>query len=303
MFALSWFGTVLLGLLIVTPALIVASKFRRPDSPSATRRATAPAMLLGVALVTALTFWQSSYPLLFVPLIALLATTHLLGVFGASMGVLVIAVVASSLSFADHGPVMLMQTSTVTKSFFLQLYLLALFATALPLAALLASRERLAAECRRSERMHRLLAEASNDIVVRFALDGTPLYVSPACYAVLGYSPEEMMVRGAVRDVHPADRAPFIEAWMKVVRGANVGTCLYRRRRSDGREVWLEAAYRLADAKATGGDPEVVATVRDVTQRRLAELATVEAAGRLREANDMLADAEAVAHLGHCALI
>lgn len=301
-FAVSWFATVLLGLLIVTPALIVFSGLRMSDA--AVPRAPPltvqiGAMLLGLAAVTGLVFWQSTYPLLFVPLIALLAITHRMGVLGASMGVLVIAIAASSLSFVGHGPVMLMQASLTERSVFLQLYLLALFATALPLAALLASRERLAGACRLSERMHRLLSEASGDIVVRFALDGTPLYVSPACRHVLNYSPDGMLARGAIRDIHPEDRPDVLETWSRVVRGAVSETCTYRQRAGDGREIWLEAAYRFASEGATGGRPEIVATVRDVTRRRLAEIASDEAARELRQANEMLAEAEAVAQLGH----
>lgn len=140
------------------------------------------------------------------------------------------------------------------------------------------------ASMRSSERMHRLLAEASSDIIVRFALDGTPLYVSPACYPVLGFAPEEMMIRGAVRDIHPDDREKVLSAWTEVVRGKKAAICLYRQRRRDGQEVWLEAAYHLANAEATGGEPEIVATVRDVTRRRIAELATVEARERAEAA-------------------
>ncbi len=153
--------------------------------------------------------------------------------------------------------------------------------------------EQVAAEAavRKSEGMHRLLAEASSDIIVRFALDGTPLYVSPACYAVLGFEPDEMMTRGAVRDIHPDDRTLVLEAWTRVVRGETPEICLYRQRRHDGGEAWLEAAYRLVDAEATGREPEIVATVRDVTRRRLAEIATSEAAARLQETNLMLVEA------------
>jgi PAS domain S-box-containing protein len=142
-----------------------------------------------------------------------------------------------------------------------------------------------------SERMHRLLAEASTDIIVRFALDGTPLYVSPACHAVVGFTPDEMMARGAVRDIHPDDQAHVLRAWRRVVSGETTEICLYRQRRKDGGEVWLEAAYRLAGGEATAGEPEVVATVRDVSRRRRAELAMAETADRLKASNMMLAEA------------
>ena len=302
LFVVSWFATVLLGMLIVTPVILVVVNLVRSSFISAMPKRSqlaAAGTLFALAVVTAASFWQSTYPLLFVPLIALLAVTYQLRVFGAASGVLVIATVASAFSSKGYGPVTLMRGSLDAKSFFLQIYLLAMFATALPLAALLASRERLTSAYKRSERMHRLLAEASSDIVVRFSMDGTPLYVSAAAKRILGYDPSEMIARGALRDIHPDDRPAVLSAWARTYSGVENEVCIYRQRCSDGREVWLEAAYRVADAQEAGGSAEIVAIVRDVTHRRLNELAAAHAVERVQEANKMLADAEAVAHLGH----
>lgn len=302
LFVVSWFATVLLGMLIVTPVILVVVNLIGSSAISAmpSRSKLAASGTLGaLAVVSAASFWQSSYPLLFVPLIALLAVTYQLRVFGAASGVLVIAIVSSAFSSNGYGPVTLMRGSLDAKSFFLQIYLLSMFATALPLAALLASRERLTSAYKRSERMHRLLAESSSDIVVRFAMDGTPLYVSAASRRILGYEPEEMIARGALCDIHPEDRAAVLSAWARTSAGMQSEVCIYRQQCRDGREVWLEAAYRVVDTQEAGGSAEIVAIVRDVTHRRLNELAKAQAVERVQEANQMLADAEAVAHLGH----
>jgi PAS domain S-box-containing protein len=60
-----------------------------------------------------------------------------------------------------------------------------------------------------SEARYRLLAENTSDVIVRCALDGTLLYVSPACRA-MGYEPEDLIGTPADRLVHPDDRERFL---------------------------------------------------------------------------------------------
>src|SRR5438445_7410232 len=57
-----------------------------------------------------------------------------------------------------------------------------------------------------SESRFRLLAERSSEMIVSYGPDGTRLYVSPASYELLGYTPDEMVGRLALELVHPDDR-------------------------------------------------------------------------------------------------
>lgn len=294
LFAASWYFTDLLGMLIVAPALLMSGNGWRPHAAHA-GELLALALLAGVS--TAI-FAQTAYPLLFVPLVALLAVTWRAGVRGAAVGVLIVAVVGSVGTALGRGPLALMHASVPTESFMLQLYLLTLFATSLPLAALLASRREAARSCAESERAHRLLAEASGDIIVRFCFDGTPIYISPACERILGYTPQALLGRGATRDICPDDVGAVLAAWRHVADHGSEQTATYRQRTSDGRTVWLEASYRRV-ASPAGDHHEIVACVRDITRRREAEGQAVAAADALRSANAMLAEAESVAHLGH----
>src|SRR6202020_673974 len=54
----------------------------------------------------------------------------------------------------------------------------------------------LVARVRTSERLHRLLAENSSDLVIRGSRDGVIRYASPASVALLGYAPKELVGRG-----------------------------------------------------------------------------------------------------------
>ena len=166
LFAASWLGTVVLGMLIGTPVLLVIGSplAWRGESDVQGRLLKTTSTLCLLSLVTAATFWQTHYPLLFLPLAALLVVTWRLRLLGASAGVLIIAVIGSILTAMSRGPIALMHASPVTESFVLQVYLLTLFATALPLAALLASHERLAIETIQTaselKRTNEMLADA-----------------------------------------------------------------------------------------------------------------------------------------------
>ncbi|MET3762077.1 PAS domain S-box protein [Sphingomonas sp. UYEF23] len=149
-----------------------------------------------------------------------------------------------------------------------------------------------------SERMHRLLADHSSDMIVRIGLDGIRRYVSPACLSLLGYSPEEMIGGAPVAAIHVEDRVRVMDVCRTLLVGVISPVCTYRQQHRDGHYVWLEAAYRLVRNEA--GDPiEFVASVRDVSQRRAVELEAAEASARLQENNRLFEMTSALAQVGH----
>lgn len=161
--------------------------------------------------------------------------------------------------------------------------------------------DRVAAEQARaeSERLYRLLADHSNDMIFRVGLDGVRQYASPACRAVLGWEPEELVGKQALDTIHPDDRAKTRAAATSLLDGVETPTAVYRQRRRDGGYVWLEATYRLVRDPGTGEPREFVSTVRDISRRLEAELEAVEAAARLGENYRLLTMTEAMAHIGH----
>lgn len=129
-----------------------------------------------------------------------------------------------------------------------------------------------------SERLYRLLADNSNDMIVRLSLQGVRRYVSPASLNLLGYTPEELVAEAPAGAIHPDDRATAVAACSSLLDGVENPMCVYRQLRKDGVYVWLEASYRLIRDDA-GAPLEVIATVRDVSRRKKAELARLEADG------------------------
>ena len=149
-----------------------------------------------------------------------------------------------------------------------------------------------------SERLYRLLADNSNDMIVRIGPDGIRRFVSPASYKMLGFTPDEMVGETPIAAIHPEDRARVERVCRSLLEGGDDPVCTYRQRRIDGSYAELEATYRLIrDEK---GEPvEFVASVRDIGRRHESERAAVVASARLEESHRLLTMAEAMAGIGH----
>jgi PAS domain S-box-containing protein len=95
--------------------------------------------------------------------------------------------------------------------------------------------ERLLAE---SEARYRFIAEHSADMILLTGHDGQRHYASPACRALLGYEPEEMLEIRAQDAIHPNEARKVLEA---LATGTMDAPLPFRMRRKDGSYVWVEA--------------------------------------------------------------
>ncbi|HXE58065.1 MAG TPA: PAS domain S-box protein [Gemmatimonadales bacterium] len=136
---------------------------------------------------------------------------------------------------------------------------------------------------RESEARYRLLAENSGDIISRHRPDGTWLYVSPASRALLGYAPDELVGRSPAEFVHPEDGAAISEALAGRPSSLDVRTHAFRFRHRDGGYIWLETTIRTVDGR--GGEREIIAVSRDITERKRAERSLLERTAQVEAAN------------------
>jgi PAS domain S-box-containing protein len=146
---------------------------------------------------------------------------------------------------------------------------------------------RLEAELRASEQRFRLLAENSTDVIARSSPDWTIEYMSPACRAVYGYEPEEMVGRSGWDFIHADDQARLSSEFDAHLRDRGDVTNTYRVRRKDGSYVWVEAKTRTLCAPGSDHVIELHTSARDITDRKVAEAAvrrTTEAAERANHA-------------------
>ncbi len=133
---LVWIQADLLGLLTVTPALLVLSQPMK--APIVWRETWTLALL---AAVTTHVFFVAHYPLVFVVSATLALPTWRMGLPGAVAGFLIIAVIGTVAALTGNGPIM-MQDSAV-QIVGLQIFLTVSFLSSVPLAAARDEGERL----------------------------------------------------------------------------------------------------------------------------------------------------------------
>lgn len=209
-FFFSWMTTVALGLLIVTPPIVMLSRMIASgalNNASIAMQGEAAAMLTGAALVTALSFSQSDFPATFLPCVAVILASYRLGPFGAAAGMLMVAIIASFLTGQGLGPIAAIDAAPKIEIFFLQFYLVTMLFVALPLAALIVVRKRLA---ERLEQSNRWLLQAEAVALVghwRVDLLRRTIQWSDQAYRIHGLEPGAgMTVEGSLACYIEEDR-------------------------------------------------------------------------------------------------
>jgi two-component system, cell cycle sensor histidine kinase DivJ len=136
------------------------------------------------------------------------------------------------------------------------------------------------------EDRYRLLARNMSDVISRHRRNGAVQFISPAAEAMLGTPVARLLGHGLFDRVHVADRPAYLTALSDAARGGDAGSVEFRVRRevSLGGEygpagqvdfIWVEMRCRpLENAEqAQESQAEVVAVMRDVTERKVQEQA------------------------------
>jgi diguanylate cyclase (GGDEF)-like protein/PAS domain S-box-containing protein len=264
-----WFIADALGIAVMTPLYLSFHQKRRFSGRSWLEVAGLLTMLSGATLAV---FAQTRVPLLFLLLLILLLLGVRLRLAGSAIGLLIISIVGGYFTIAGRGPTMLIRNATDSKrelalQFFIAISMLVLYTV----EVVLAESERLQTELQRSESRFRLLAEASNDVIVLSDLSGERHYISPAVTAVLGWQPKELLSQDYHQLVHPDDASNFATLMENCREGRPVETLAYRCRKKDGSYLWVEASIRLYRDEATGQPLGFVNVVRNISSRKAAD--------------------------------
>ncbi|WP_285711317.1 hybrid sensor histidine kinase/response regulator [Erythrobacter oryzae] len=298
--ALVWFLTDSMAMvLIVPPVLLLVDRLRGRLAP-APAGALESAALLGGGMVSAyLVFNQTHYPLMFLIQPVTLLHAFRLGSLGSALNVAGVAVVAGAMTFAGHGPIAA-TGGAMTELHLLQAFVAANFLTGLPVAAILAGRDRMMARLEAGKREVDLLADNISDAILRFDLAGMCTYASPSVAEVMGTPPETFLGRHASARLHPDAQGRAGEAMERLLAGTSERERVTYRRFADapdGSPVFLESDCVLVRDPVTGAPEAVVVAARDVTERVELELLLTRA--RRHAENAARAKSEFLANMSH----
>ncbi len=139
------------------------------------------------------------------------------------------------------------------------------------------------------EERYRLLAGNMSDVISRHRGNGAVQFISPAAEKLLGTEPAGLLGHGLFDRVHVADRPAYLTALSDAARDGEPRSVEFRVRRDalrcdrgkGGQQsgssdfIWVEMRCRplVQASQSLSFEPEVVATMRDVTERKIQEQA------------------------------
>ena len=135
------------------------------------------------------------------------------------------------------------------------------------------------------EDRYRLLARNMSDVISRHRRNGAVQFISPAVETMLGTQVAQLLGHGLFDRVHVADRPAYLTALSEAARGGDARSVEFRLRRDVPRGgergphhqvdfIWVEMRCRpLEQPSQSVSEAEVVAVMRDVTDRKIQEQA------------------------------
>jgi two-component system, sensor histidine kinase len=299
--ALVWFLTDSMAMVLIVPAVLLLADRLRGRLPPAPAGAFESAALLGGGMAIAfLVFNQTHYPLMFLIQPITLLHAFRLGSLGSALNAAGVAVVAGVMTFAGQGPIAAAALGAITELHVLQAFIAANFLTGLPVAAILAGRDRMVARLEAGKRETDLLADNISDAILRYDLSGTCTYASPSVAEVMGVPPATYLGRHAAARLHPDAQDRTMQAMERLLGGTSERERVTYRRYNDapdGSPVFLEADCALVRDPESGAPEAVVVAARDVTERVELELLLTRA--RRHAENAARAKSEFLANMSH----
>jgi cell cycle sensor histidine kinase DivJ len=150
------------------------------------------------------------------------------------------------------------------------------------------------------EDRYRLLARNMTDVITRHGRNGAVLFVSPAAETLFSAKVSELHGHHLFDRVHVTDRPAYLTALADAAALGEARSVEFRVRRESPMHqdaaagkpqlapqfIWVEMrCRRLERAGGEAGEPEVVAVMRDVTERKMQEEALDQARAEADQAN------------------
>lgn len=295
-----WATADALSLLIIAPsAMIAVDAWRNRRKP--TRRELLEWFVLTVigTSVTLAVFHQT-LPLLYLIPPVVVAHAFRLGPLGTAFSTIKVAIIAMVCTELGHGPINLAAYGKADQLLVLEAFLASAIVAGLPIAAILATRQRMTADLARQRAELALLTENVTDAILRYDEHGLCTYASPSTGNVLGLPPEAFIGLAPSERMHPDSSEQIRSVEQRLLSGESATERFTYRRyldSSDGEPVYIEADCAVALDANTGKRDGIVVSARDVTAR-------VQLEARLKRAmhhakNAAKAKAQFLANMSH----
>ena len=212
-----------------------------------------------------------------IPIEASLSASRRVVAFAAALA---ISCAGALIVMGTLGVLPLMETGSSARGVFTAFGIISatLYAAALAFGAESLSRTGVALLNSEEDR-YRLLARNMSDVISRHRGNGAVQFISPAAEALLGTPVSRLLGHGLFDRVHVADRPAYLTALSDAARGGEARSVEFRLRRDTPRArgaadfIWIEMRCRPLEQTPAASDCEVVAVMRDVTDRKTQEQA------------------------------
>ncbi len=207
----SWYGSDLLGLVIVVPTLLAVSPTdRRMPVVGGLERA---AIVLTVPAFAALVFNQPDDPILFLIAPTILVAAFRLRLFWAMLVVAAVTVIAISFTAAGIGPIAHARSGLTEHIYILQAFMATMVMLVLPVKAVIGERDRMGAAWHDSERLARRIAEASPAGLLHLGVGGEVSTSNTRWTELAGSAPTNLNDEGWQNFIEPDDRPVAQALW------------------------------------------------------------------------------------------
>ena len=143
--------------------------------------------------------------------------------------------------------------------------------------------------------LYRVLTNCMADVVTCHGRNGLVLFVSPVAETMFGTKIHDLMGRGLYDLIHLGDRPVFLSALSDCALSGKIRSAEFRVRRDQTAGdcamdfIWVEMRCSLLDQDFDPGhdasDRQVVAVMREITERKVRDSELAEAHGELDRAN------------------
>lgn len=297
----TWFLTDSMAMVLLVPSgLLLADRLRGQLPRAPARPPESIALLIGGMTCALVVFEQSHCPLMFLIQPITLLHAFRRGSLGTAVHVTGVVLVAGAMTWAGFGPIAAASGADIAQLHLLQAFIAANFLTGLPVAAILAGRDRMMRALEAGKQQVDLLAANITDAVLRYDLSGVCSYASPSVREVMGVAPETYIGKPVTARLHPDAHDRAVLALGRLLDGTSDNervTYRHYQDNPDGTPVFLEADCAIIRNPATGEREGVVVAARDVTERVELELLLTRA--RRNAENAARAKSEFLANMSH----